>query len=92
MDGLYGAGVSVVPDTMECVSDPFHRDPVLYFVAGSGFSLHFKGFNRAPYGDSPSNATQMQVAQVSDPPLPSSQRFLARFLWVLLNRICLDLS
>ena len=55
MDGLIGSGVSV-PDTWECVSDPFHRGPDLYFVAGNGFSLHSKGFNRAPNGDSSSFA------------------------------------
>ena len=55
MDGLIGSGVSV-PDTWECVSDPFHRGPDLYFVAGNGFSLHSKGFNRAPNGDSSSSA------------------------------------
>ena len=53
MDGLKGAGVSV-PDTS--VSVPFQRVPVLYFVAGSSFSPHSKGFNRTPYGDRSSTA------------------------------------
>ena len=68
MDGLNGIGVSVL-DTRECVSVPFHRDPVLYYgcisygqhgamcaVASNRFSLHSKGFNRTPNGDRSSTA------------------------------------
>ena len=91
MDGFNGAGVSV-PDTRECVSDPFQRDHVLYFgcspsgqhgamytFAGSGFSIHSEVIVPRMV-IVPARPTLMQVALVPDPPLPSSQMILARFL------------
>ena len=80
-------------------SDPFQRDPsgqhgAKYALILSDFSLHSKGFNRTPNGDSSSTTYTDAGSAGSGSAYPSSQMILARFLWVLLSRthFCSDLS